>query len=162
MSCAVSTRIMPIAKSTSRKYIVVSSCPKCGAPIWAEDTNGTAVPANHFTCNCRNEVTLTSPAPVVIYTQPVKETVPCVPYSPYIWPQQPPTYPGPSWICQVPNTAAPNCDPLKSPNLCGSGTYTQPDALKGIVQYNGCENSVPERTFHTTGVISKVSDFGYK
>ena len=149
MSCAESTRTMPTAKSTSRKlYIVVSSCPKCGAPIWAEDTNGTAVPENHFTCNCRNEVSLQAqPVPYIIYVKPQETAVPCVPYQPpYVYPQ-----PDSTWICR-----APNSDPVKSPNQCDSGSYSQPDALKGTVTYNGSP------TAHTTGVIHKVSDFGYK
>lgn len=158
MSCAESTRTMPTAKFTSRKlYIVVSSCPKCGAPIWAEDTNGTAVPENHFTCNCRNEVSLQAqPVPYIIYVKPQETTVPCVLYSPYVYPTTAPQ--GPTWICSHPNTAAPNQDPLKSPNICGSGSYSQPDNLKLTAVYNG--DSAPK--FHTTGVIHKVSDFGYK
>ena len=35
----------------------VSSCPKCGAPVYAQAKSGGGVPRTIYSCDCRNQTT---------------------------------------------------------------------------------------------------------
>ena len=105
-------------------YTVVSSCPRCGAPIYAkeEELKGTLVPPTHFTCACRFQYTLPQvnvpsiwqvpPAiqpPYTITTTPAPDGSP----APYVVPRED-SYPNTTGTFQ-PNNGIVTGPPIYSP-----------------------------------------------
>lgn len=90
-------------------FSLVSSCPDCGAPIWAdlEDQSKNNPPQSRFTCECRFEKNLHSlvPEPITEYPPitiryPTPTPAPSYPF-PSVWhndqTQTPPDYVNMPW-----------------------------------------------------------------